>query len=1090
MFERGASTPRNLLAIGLIFLMVLPMVPAEPVGPENTGFPGPRTITDDASDLIVPAGETYELSGCHTYTNSIQINGTLKVKPYDGADITTGSLWLQARWILIGAGGTITADGRGYGGGGGASERAGAGGSGGTGGTGGAGDFSKKDGGGGGGSNGGAGGAAGAQGTAGAPGTEAGGGKGGDSTKGAYFGGAGGTGFGGGGGGGAGFIDPSGTAAVGDGGGGGGGGSGGTIGNGHATGGNGAGPAKGTGGQSQQGVPGNGNDGGYMMAGSNGDSSTDQSIVKGSGGGGGTSALGMAIKQGWGGGGGGGAGGGSVALVSDGDITIGGSVTTTGGGGGAGGQDVTASGGTGGGGAGGGVLLWGQKLTLTGSIDARGRTKNALATTNGGTVKIFYAVNQIIPANIQAGRTYTNGRPVMTQLLAPENNTAAPMRPTFEWVSATDPDSDAVKYQLQVSKAPDFTTLEMERFGIANTQQAAEKDLNGGPFYWRVRASDDWGNGTWSVTWKFFTDTTAPVSRMDPLPKYSTSVNFSVSWNGTDDSVGMGGFDIFATEDGGSFERWLTNSPPQKTNAIYQGSDGHSYSFYSIAIDKGGNREPGKSAAEANTTVDATPPTSKVAPMAAFQRQATFNVAWSGSDATSGWKFFDVYSAADDGDFEKWQTATVKTSADFSGEDGRTYTFYSIATDNAGNVQGTPEDNQMVKVKVDLTAPAVSARVGDPNLGTGPVIITPQTPITLDSEDGFSGMNGTFYIIDGKPAKTYAAAFRESSPGHHNLTYWGIDRAGNRGENGTLWFFVDNEAPVTAAAYDGPMATAGGKVYVTAATAISLAGTDAGCGLAKTEYKLDNAAYKAYTEPLKLATAGQHTILFRSVDKLGNSEVENTLKLTVDSTAPTTKAGPYDQLSKEDITILLTATDADCGVCATYYRILKEKATTGDYQNGTEVVIVAQEGGGADGNYTVQYYSVDLLGNKETVKELKLKIDTVVFLQVEVDKATVTKDRFTVVGRSEAGSKVSVNGEQVTPSADGSFSVEVSLKAGNNKITVQATDTAGNTDSKTVDVTYNVPATATGMLVPIVAIIAIAAGAGVGALLWMRKRKK
>ena len=210
----------------------------------------------------------------------------------------------------------------------------------------------------------------------------------------------------------------------------------------------------------------------------------------------------------------------------------------------------------------------------------------------------------------------------------------------------------------------------------------------------------------------------------------------------------------------------------------------------------------------------------------------------------------------------------------------------------------------------------------------------------------------------------------------------------------------------------------------------------------------------------------------------------------MDSTAPTTKAGPYDQLSKEDITILLTATDADCGVCATYYRILKEKATTGDYLNGTEVLVEAQEGGGADGNYTVQYYSVDLLGNKETVKELKVKIDTVVFLQLAKDKATVTKDRFTVEGKSEAGSKVSVNGEQVTPSADGSFSVEVSLKAGNNKITVQATDTAGNTDSKTVDVTYNVPATATGMLVPIVAIIAIAAGAGVGALLWMRKRKK
>ncbi|MGQ9583726.1 MAG: hypothetical protein ACUVV6_09505, partial [Thermoplasmatota archaeon] len=29
---------------------------------------GPRAIVDDGSDLIVPEGESYELSGCHTYT--------------------------------------------------------------------------------------------------------------------------------------------------------------------------------------------------------------------------------------------------------------------------------------------------------------------------------------------------------------------------------------------------------------------------------------------------------------------------------------------------------------------------------------------------------------------------------------------------------------------------------------------------------------------------------------------------------------------------------------------------------------------------------------------------------------------------------------------------------------------------------------------------------------------------------------------------------------------------------------------------------------------------------------------------------------
>ena len=94
------------------------------------------------------------------------------------------------------------------------------------------------------------------------------------------------------------------------------------------------------------------------------------------------------------------------------------------------------------------------------------------------------------------------------------------------------------------------------------------------------------------------------------------------------------------------------------------------------------------------------------------------------------------------------------------------------------------------------------------------------------------------------------------------------------------------------------------------------------------------------------------------------------------------------------------------------------------------------------------------------------------------------------MGRSEAGSKVSVNGEQVTPSADGSFSAEVSLKAGTNKITVQATDSAGNTDSKTVDVTYNEPSSGTGMLMPIVAAVVVAGGAGAGIFLFMRKKKK
>ena len=87
-----------------------------------------------------------------------------------------------------------------------------------------------------------------------------------------------------------------------------------------------------------------------------------------------------------------------------------------------------------------------------------------------------------------------------------------------------------------------------------------------------MRAADDAGYGPWSETWKFLTDEIPPVSQMNPLPKYSTSVNFTVSWNGTDDSSGIAGYDIFAAEDEDTFQPWLENTC--KTSGIYPGMDG------------------------------------------------------------------------------------------------------------------------------------------------------------------------------------------------------------------------------------------------------------------------------------------------------------------------------------------------------------------------------------------------------------------------------------------------------------------------------------------------------------------------------------
>jgi hypothetical protein len=604
-----------------------------------------------------------------------------------------------------------------------------------------------------------------------------------------------------------------------------------------------------------------------------------------------------------------------------------------------------------------------------------------------------------------------------------------------------------------------------------------------------VRARDETGYGGWSDTWKFLTDDTAPVSHVNPLPEYSTSVNLTVSWNGTDDSLGLDKYTIFIAEDDGPFGPWLGST--NRTTETYAGRDGHKYSFFSIAVDVDGNREAGKSSAEAWTTVDVTPPYSCVTTLAGFRIEKTFKVSWSGNDAASGVRSYDIYSAVDDENFRKWQAGTGNTSAIFSGEDGHEYVFYSVATDNAGNVQGKPGDKEMVRVKVDLTAPAISVHMGEPCYRAEPLFISSKTVIFLDSKDGCSGLNGTYYSIDGRPSRSYGAGIRESTPGHHNLTCWCMDRAGNKGETDPSWFFVDDDAPATTVSYIGPLVALAGNVFVTPETAISLSAMDFGCGVLGIEYKLDDLDYKQYKEPLKFTTAGQHTVDYRSSDKLGNSEPENTLKFTVDTAPPVTKGTASAVVSNRDITVLLTASDKDSGVCATFFRVVKEKATPGDFQRGTGLKIEAIEDGSADGNYTVEYYSVDIVGNNETANEMNVRIDTMALLELEnKENETVGKGHYIIEGRTEPGSRVTVNGEPATVFSDGSFTAVIDLRPGKNELIVQATDMVGNTASKTLKATYTEPAAGTGLLITLVTFVVIAGSAGTGVLLWYKKKKK
>ena len=61
-------------------------------------------------------------------------------------------------------------------------------------------------------------------------------------------------------------------------------------------------------------------------------------------------------------------------------------------------------------------------------------------------------------------------------------------------------------------------------------------------------------------------------------------------------------------------------------------------------------------------------------------------IEWSGSDGSgSGIATFDVYVSNDGGPWQQWLAATDKSRALFTGERGKTYRFYSVATDQVGH---------------------------------------------------------------------------------------------------------------------------------------------------------------------------------------------------------------------------------------------------------------------------------------------------------------------------------------------------------------------------------------------------------------------
>jgi hypothetical protein len=346
---------------------------------------------------------------------------------------------------------------------------------------------------------------------------------------------------------------------------------------------------------------------------------------------------------------------------------------------------------------GGPYTTWLANTTLTSApfVGQDGHTYAfySVAADNAGNV-------QSVPTSAQATTTIDIAPPVSSVATLPQ---FSPGTVTVSW-SGTDPNGIGIaSYSVYVSYDGGAFTL-----WLTDTIQttADYAGVNGHTYGFYSVATDNLGNQQLpppSAQASTTVDALPPSSSVAALPAFSPPI-FTVSWSGTDNPGGSGlaTYDVYVSDDGAAFTPLLTATT--LTSTTYTGVDGHTYSFYSVAADNVGNVQPTPSAAQANTTVDGTPPNSTVVALPTFS-PGSFTVNWSGSDGSgSGIATYNIYVSDDGGPFTPLLTNTTQTTATYTGQDGHTYGFYAVATDNVGNIQPTPTGAQATTT-VDGTPP-------------------------------------------------------------------------------------------------------------------------------------------------------------------------------------------------------------------------------------------------------------------------------------------------------------------------------------------------------------------------------------------------
>jgi hypothetical protein len=263
-------------------------------------------------------------------------------------------------------------------------------------------------------------------------------------------------------------------------------------------------------------------------------------------------------------------------------------------------------------------------------------------------------------------------------------------------------------------------------------------------------------------------DAGLPTSTVQSLPALTNAVSFLVRWSGADDANGSGvaTYDVYVSDNGGPFTRWQAGTAA--TSATYSAQNGHTYTFYSVATDNVGQRQPTPAAAQATTTINVGPPLVQAAVVNGGAAQRSM--------VTSLTVAFNAVMTIDPGAFtlRLISGAAIGLSQTVTLLDGRT--VVTLTFSGAGIVAGSLADGLYT-----LTVDATKVRDGQGNALDGDSNGTAGGDYVLNLHRRYGDVNGDRFV-NGADFAPFRTAFG-TGPGDPNYNA-AFDFTGDGFDNG------------------------------------------------------------------------------------------------------------------------------------------------------------------------------------------------------------------------------------------------------------------------------------------------------------------